>query len=35
MKKYLKKLGIAGFLFFFLKGIAWLIVPFFLARGCF
>lgn len=34
MKKLLKRFGIAGFLFFFVKGLAWLIVPFLVARGC-
>ncbi len=35
MKKYLQKFGIAGFLFFLLKGVVWLAAPFFIARGCF
>ncbi|MCB0618101.1 MAG: hypothetical protein KDC43_20620 [Saprospiraceae bacterium] len=31
-KAWLKKLGIAGFLFFFLKGMAWLAVFFFAGK---
>jgi hypothetical protein len=27
-KKLIKRFGIAGFLFFFIKGLLWLIVPF-------
>lgn len=30
LKNYLKKIGVAGFLFFLLKGPAWLFVFFFL-----
>ena len=26
-KSWLKRLGVAGFLFFLIKGLAWLIVP--------
>jgi hypothetical protein len=26
-KKWLKRLGVAGFLFFLIKGLLWLIVP--------
>lgn len=32
--KWLKKIGIAGFLFFLLKGIAWLFVFYFAGKGC-
>ena len=32
---YLKKLGVAGFVFFLIKGLAWLLVPVLIARGCF
>ncbi len=34
MTRYLKKLGVAGFFFFMIKGMAWLIVPVLIARGC-
>jgi hypothetical protein len=27
MKSWMKRLGVAGFLFFLLKGLAWLVVP--------
>ena len=35
IKKLLKKFGIAGFLFFFIKGLLWLIVPFLITLGLF
>ena len=31
-KAYLKKIGLAGFLFFLLKGLAWLFVLFFIGK---
>jgi len=31
VKKWLKGLGIAGFLFFLIKGILWLLVPLLIA----
>ena len=34
MREWFKKLGIAGFVFFLAKGLAWLLVPVFLARSC-
>jgi hypothetical protein len=34
-KQRLKKIGLAGFLFFLLKGIAWLFVFYFAGKGCF
>lgn len=34
MKEWIRKLGVAGFLFFLVKGLAWLIVPALIARGC-
>lgn len=34
MTRCLKKLGVAGFFFFMIKGLAWLIVPVLIARGC-
>lgn len=34
-RSWLKRLGLAGFLFFFIKGALWLIVPILLARGFF
>lgn len=30
----LKQLGTAGFCFFLVKGLAWLVVPVLLAQGC-
>lgn len=34
--KWAKKLGVAGFLFFLLKGLVWLSIPLALAmKGCF
>lgn len=35
LKKWIKKFGIAGFLFFFIKGLLWLIVPFLITLGLF
>lgn len=32
MVAWLRRLGVAGFLFFFLKGLAWLAVPALLAK---
>jgi len=34
MKQRLKALGVAGFLFFFLKGLAWLAVFYWAGKGC-
>lgn len=31
-RKWLKRVGVGGFLFFLLKGIAWLVVGYFIAR---
>ncbi len=31
---WLKRLGVAGFLFFLIKGLAWLIVPAVVIRSC-
>jgi hypothetical protein len=33
-KKRLKQMGVAGFLFFTIKGLLWLIIPFLIAKGC-
>lgn len=33
-KTYLKKLGVAGFLFFFIKGLVWIAIFAFGAKGC-
>ncbi len=33
--QWVKKLGFWGFLFFLLKGLLWLILPWLLARGIF
>jgi len=35
MNRLLKKFGIAGLLFFTAKGLAWLLVPLIVAKGCF
>lgn len=32
--KWLKRLGIGAFAFFFIKGIVWLVVFFFAAKSC-
>jgi hypothetical protein len=32
-KSRLKKLGLAGFLFFLIKGLLWLIIPYLIASG--
>lgn len=31
-KQYLAKLGVWGFIFFLVKGLAWLSIPFIIAR---
>jgi hypothetical protein len=33
-KKWLKRLGVAGFLFFLIKGIAWIVVAVLAWKGC-
>lgn len=33
-KKRIKQMGFAGFLFFTIKGLLWLIIPFLVAKGC-
>lgn len=33
-KKWLKRFGIAGFLFFLIKGLAWIAVALFAWKGC-
>jgi len=35
MKATFKKFGIAGILFFTLKGLAWLLIPYLIAKGWF
>lgn len=35
MKAWFKRMGVAGFLFFLLKGLLWLIIPFLIAKGIF
>ncbi|MFC0181112.1 hypothetical protein [Pseudarcicella hirudinis] len=32
-KSWLKRLGWAGFLFFLIKGLLWLIIPYLIAKG--
>jgi hypothetical protein len=31
---WLKRLGLAGFLFFAIKGMLWILVPVLVAKGC-
>jgi hypothetical protein len=31
---WLKKLGVGGFVFFLVKGLAWLLVPIIIAKSC-
>jgi hypothetical protein len=31
---YLKKLGLVGFLFFFIKGLVWIVIFVFGVKGC-
>ncbi len=33
-KKWLKRIGVAGFLFFLIKGLIWIAVFFFAWKGC-
>jgi len=33
MKSWFRKLGVWGFVFFMAKGLAWLLVPWLIARG--
>jgi len=33
-KKWLKRLGVAGFVFFLVKGIAWIVVAVLAWKGC-
>lgn len=32
---WFKRIGIAGFLFFLVKGLLWLIIPYLIAKGVF
>lgn len=32
---WVKRLGVAGFLFFLIKGLLWLIIPYLIAKGIF
>lgn len=34
MLLWLKRLGLAGFLFFAIKGMLWILIPVLVARGC-
>jgi hypothetical protein len=34
-KQWMKRVGVVGFLFFLIKGLLWLIVPYLIARGFF
>lgn len=33
--RFIKRVGIAGFLFFLIKGLLWLIIPYLIAKGLF
>ncbi len=33
LKRYVKRFGVVGFLFFLIKGLLWLIVPVLIAKG--
>jgi hypothetical protein len=33
--KWFKRLGFAGFMFFLIKGLLWLIIPYLIAKGLF
>lgn len=33
LKAWFKKLGLIGFLFFFVKGLLWLIIPYLVVKG--
>jgi len=32
--EWIRRVGVAGFLFFFIKGLLWLAVPALMVRGC-
>ncbi len=32
-KFWIKRMGVAGFLFFLIKGLLWLIIPYLIAKG--
>jgi hypothetical protein len=34
-KTWIKRMGIAGFIFFLIKGLLWLIIPYIIAKGIF
>lgn len=34
LKRWLKRIGLAGFLFFFIKGLVWIGIFVFAAKGC-
>jgi hypothetical protein len=34
-KQWMKRLGLVGFLFFLIKGLLWLIIPYLIAKGLF
>lgn len=35
IKMWFKRIGIAGFLFFLIKGLLWLLIPYLIAKGIF
>ncbi len=32
--RWLKRLGLAGFLFYLIKGLLWILIPALVAKGC-
>lgn len=34
VKRHIKRLGVAGFIFFTLKGLLWLLIPLFFVKNC-
>jgi hypothetical protein len=34
-KTWFKRIGVAGFFFFLIKGLLWLIIPYLIAKGIF
>lgn len=35
IKTWFKRIGVAGFLFFLIKGLLWLLIPYLIAKGIF
>jgi hypothetical protein len=34
-RKWIKRVGVLGFLFFLIKGLLWLLIPYLIAKGVF